>query len=105
MVLQDVFLFNGTIAENIAYSSRNATMAEIEAAARAAYAHDFIMAMPDGYDSYIGERGSGSPAARSNGSPLPGRSCVTRPSSSWTKPPPPWTWRRNARSSRPSITW
>ena len=57
MVLQDVFLFNGTIAENIAYSSRNATMAEIEAAARAAYAHDFIMAMPDGYDSYIGERG------------------------------------------------
>jgi ABC-type multidrug transport system fused ATPase/permease subunit len=57
MVLQDVFLFNGTIAENIAYSSRNATMAEIEAAARAAYAHDFIMAMPGGYDSYIGERG------------------------------------------------
>ncbi len=57
MVLQDVFLFNGTIAENIAYGSRNATMVEIEAAARAAYAHDFIMAMPDGYDSYIGERG------------------------------------------------
>src|SRR5690606_2517078 len=56
MVLQDVFLFNGTIAENIAYSSRNATMAEIEAAARAAYAHDFIMAMPDSYDRYIGER-------------------------------------------------
>ena len=57
IVLQDVFLFNGTIAENIAYSSRNATMAEIEAAARAAYAHDFILSMPGGYDSYIGERG------------------------------------------------
>lgn len=57
MVLQDVFLFNGTVAENIAYGKEGASQAEIEAAARIACAHEFITAMPDGYDTYIGERG------------------------------------------------
>lgn len=57
MVLQDVFLFNGTIAENIAYGNEKATMDDIINAAKIACAHDFIMQMPDGYDTYIGERG------------------------------------------------
>lgn len=57
MVLQDVFLFNGTIAENIAYSVKDATQEQIENAARIACADDFIRQMPDGYNTLIGERG------------------------------------------------
>ena len=56
-VLQDTFLFNGTIAENIGYAAANASMEEIEEAARAANIHDDIMAMPDGYETQVGERG------------------------------------------------
>lgn len=56
-VSQDVFLFNGTFAENIAYGTFNASQEEIENAATLAEAHDFIMAMPQGYKSKIGERG------------------------------------------------
>ncbi len=56
-VLQDTFLFNGTIAENIGYAMPDADMAEIQAAARAANIHEDIMAMPDGYDTQVGERG------------------------------------------------
>jgi ATP-binding cassette subfamily B protein len=55
MVLQDTWLFNGTIAENIAYGSGNATDKEIEEAARNAYADDFIRTLPDGYDTVLGE--------------------------------------------------
>lgn len=57
LVSQDVFLFHGTVAENIAYGRPDATPAEIEAAAKAAEAHDFVMALPDGYESIVGERG------------------------------------------------
>jgi len=57
MVLQDVFLFNGTIAENIAYSVKSATQAQIEEAAKISCAHDFITKMPNGYNTVIGERG------------------------------------------------
>jgi ATP-binding cassette subfamily B protein len=57
IVLQDPFLFYGTIAENIAYGKPGATRAEIIAAARAARAHEFILRLPDGYDSLVGERG------------------------------------------------
>ncbi|MBR3349135.1 MAG: ABC transporter ATP-binding protein [Solobacterium sp.] len=56
-VLQDTFLFNGTIAENIGYAAANASMEEIEEAAKAANIHDDIMAMPDGYETQVGERG------------------------------------------------
>ncbi|MBR0143617.1 MAG: ABC transporter ATP-binding protein [Clostridia bacterium] len=56
-VLQDTFLFNGTIAENIGYAAADTSMEEIEEAARAANIHDDIMAMPDGYDTEVGERG------------------------------------------------
>ncbi len=57
LVLQEPFLFFGTIAENIAYGKPNATRDEIVAAARAAHAHDFILRLPHGYDSVVGERG------------------------------------------------
>jgi subfamily B ATP-binding cassette protein MsbA len=57
IVTQETVLFDDTIAGNIAYGMPNATAAQIEAAARAANAHDFIAAMPDGYKTTIGERG------------------------------------------------
>ena len=57
IVQQDVFLFAGTIRENIAYGKPGATDAEIEQAARRAEIHDDIMKMPDGYNSVVGERG------------------------------------------------
>ncbi len=59
LVLQEPFLFFGTVAENIAYGRPEATRAEIVAAARAAHAHDFILRLPQGYDSIVGERGQG----------------------------------------------
>jgi subfamily B ATP-binding cassette protein MsbA len=58
LVSQDVVLFDDSIANNIAYGNlANTTRSEVEAAARAAYAHDFISAMPQGYDTSIGENG------------------------------------------------
>ncbi len=56
-VAQDVYLFSGSIRENIAYGKENATDEEITEAALLAGAHDFIKELPDGYDSYVGERG------------------------------------------------
>jgi len=57
LVLQEPVLFSTTIAENIAYGRDDATREEIEGAARSAAAHGFITALPDGYDSVVGERG------------------------------------------------
>ncbi|HEX5503293.1 MAG TPA: ABC transporter ATP-binding protein, partial [Thermomicrobiales bacterium] len=57
VVLQDVFLFNATIRENIAYGKPGATQEEIERAARIAQIHDFIVSLPDGYDTWVSERG------------------------------------------------
>ena len=59
LVLQEPFLFFGTIAENIAYGQPEASRQEIVAAARAAHAHDFILRLPQAYDSQVGERGQG----------------------------------------------
>lgn len=56
-VSQDVFLFHGTVRENIAYGKPGATQEEVAAAARAAEAHDFILGLPDGYETVVGERG------------------------------------------------
>jgi ATP-binding cassette subfamily B protein len=58
MVLQDTLLFDGTIRENIALSNPDADDEQIIAAAKVAFAHDFIMALPDGYNTRVGERGS-----------------------------------------------
>src|SRR5947209_6161350 len=57
LVPQETVLFNDTVRYNIAYSRTGATDAEIESAARAAHAHDFIMELPRGYDTIVGERG------------------------------------------------
>jgi ATP-binding cassette subfamily B protein len=59
LVLQEPFLFFGTIADNIAYGMPDASREQIVAAARAAHAHEFILRMPQGYDSLVGERGQG----------------------------------------------
>lgn len=58
IVLQESVLFAGTIRDNIAFGRPDATDAQIEAAARLADAHSFVLAMPDGYDTVVGERGS-----------------------------------------------
>ena len=57
VVLQEPFLFNGTIMENLVYAKRDATREEAMRAAKAANAHEFIIKLPDGYDSQVGERG------------------------------------------------
>ena len=57
LVLQDVFLFYGTVRENLLFGRPDASEAEIEAAAMAANAHEFISELPNGYDTLIGERG------------------------------------------------
>jgi ATP-binding cassette, subfamily B, bacterial len=58
IVLQEPFLFNGTIAENIAYGKPGADFEEVVEAAKAANAHNFVLSKPDGYDTMVGERGS-----------------------------------------------
>jgi len=57
IVQQDVFLFSATIRDNIAYGAVNASQAEIEEAAAAAHIHDWIVSLPEGYDTWVGERG------------------------------------------------
>jgi len=57
MVLQEPYLFHGTITDNIRYGNTDATNAQIVAAAKAANAHDFVVGFPDGYDTMVGERG------------------------------------------------
>ena len=57
VVAQDVYLFSGSVRENIAYGNEKATEDEIIEAAKLAGAHDFISSLPDGYDTYVGERG------------------------------------------------
>lgn len=58
IVQQDVYLFGGSISENIAYGRPDATAAEIEKAARRANIHEFVKSLPDGYDTFVGERGA-----------------------------------------------
>jgi ATP-binding cassette subfamily B protein/subfamily B ATP-binding cassette protein MsbA len=57
IVQQDVFLFDGSVRDNIAYARHDATDADVQDAARRANAHEFIVKLPDGYDTFIGERG------------------------------------------------
>ena len=71
IVQQDVYLFCGTIKENIAYGKPNASMDEIVDAARKANIHDFIESLPDGYDTFVENAEPVFPAVRNSGSPLP----------------------------------
>ena len=105
VVSQETYLLHTTVRENLRYAKPGATDAEIEDAARAAQIHDLIAGLPDGYDTMVGSRGTGSPAARSSASPSPGPCCATRACSCWTRPPAPWTPRPNAPSSRRSTPW
>ncbi|MFN8639265.1 MAG: ABC transporter ATP-binding protein [Dehalococcoidia bacterium] len=93
IVQQDLFLFIGTIGDNIAYGRPGATQQEIEAAAQAARIHDFIMSLPEGYNEWVGERASRSRAARSSASRSRARCSSTRAFSSSTTPPRAWTRR------------
>lgn len=58
IVLQETTLFSGTIRDNIAFGKPDATLEEVQAAAKSAAAHDFIMSFPEGYDTHVGERGT-----------------------------------------------
>jgi ATP-binding cassette subfamily B protein len=72
MVTQETYLFNDTIGNNLRYAKQNATQAELEAAAKAANIHDFIMGLENGYDTLTGERGYRLSGAKNNASPLRG---------------------------------
>ena len=73
LVTQETFLFHDTIFKNIQFGRLNATPEEVFEAARSAYAHDFIVAQPDGYETVIGDKGCLSPAANNNVWQLPAR--------------------------------
>lgn len=72
IVSQDIILFNGSIRDNIVYGKLNATDDEIIESAKAANAHDFISAFPDGYDSQIRSAESSFQADKNSALPLPG---------------------------------
>ena len=108
----DNFLFSGTLRENIAFARPDASPEDVEAAARAAQAHDFIAALPDGYDTVLGDRGvglSGGQRQRSRwrGRCWQGRRCccsTTRPATSMRSPRPPssTTWTPCATAAPPT---
>ena len=75
VMLQDTFIFSGNVRENIRYGKLDATDEEIEAAAKAVHAHEFIMELPDGYDTVVEERGSTCRPASASSSPS--RACCS----------------------------
>ena len=75
VMLQDTFIFSGNVRENIRYGKLDATDEEIVAAAKAVHAHEFIMELPDGYDTVVEERGSTCP--RANASSSRSRACCS----------------------------
>ncbi len=93
VVEQDVFLFDGTVTQNIGYARRDATMDQIQAAAQAANADEFIARLERRYDTLIGSAACACRAGRSSGSPSPGPFWRTRGSSSSTRPRATWTAR------------
>ncbi len=80
MMLQDTFLFTGTIMDNIRYGRLDATDEEVYAAARAVHADDFISQLPDGYDTEVKERGSSLSAGSASSSASRARFWPTRAS-------------------------
>ena len=81
MVFQSVYLFNDTVENNIKFwPPRTPPTEQVVAAAKAACCHDFIMALPDGYDTVLERAAALFPVERSSGSPSPGPCSKTRPS-------------------------
>ena len=87
LVPQDPVIFADSARENIRFGRPDATDAEVEEAAKAAAAHEFLAKLPDGYDTYVGERGVMFRVDKSNGSQSRGRFYVTRKSFCWMKRP------------------
>jgi ABC-type transport system involved in Fe-S cluster assembly fused permease/ATPase subunit len=87
IVTQETFLFHDTIYENIRYGRLDATEAEIQAAAKLAYAHDFILAQPEGYDTMSEIRAACFRAVNSSDWRLRGRCSRTRRYCCWTRRP------------------
>ena len=87
MVSQDVQLFHRTVMENIRYGRPEARDEEVREAARAAYADDFIMAMPLGYERWSVSAACASPAGSASAWRLRAPSCATRRSCFWTRRP------------------
>lgn len=102
-VLQDTFLFNGSIEENIGYARPEASHAEIVEAARAAHIHDDILAMPDGYSTQVGERGLRLSGGQKQRVAIARAILRRSPSSSWMRPLPRSMWKPSGRFSRRSM--
>ena len=100
LVQQEVYLFGGTIRENIAYGKPGATDEEIIAAAKRPASTISSWSFPTATTPLWASGAQGFPAARSNGSPLPGYSLKIRLSRSWMRPPAPWTMKVNATSRK-----
>ncbi len=91
VVSQEVYLFNASVRDNIAYGREGASDADVIEAAQRAHADVFIQALPDGYDTAWASAGPGSPAVSARGSRWRARSSVTPRSCCWTRPPTRWT--------------
>ena len=102
LVSQESTLFNDTIRANIAYGRPGASDDEIESAAKAAAAHDFITDLADGYHSMVGESGLSSRAGSASASPSRARSSRTPPSCYWTKQHRRWMQAPNGWCKTPS---
>ena len=103
VVNQDTYLFHGTVEDNLRFGKADATAEELESAARAANAHEFITRLPDGYATVIGERGIRLSAGSASASRSPAPCSATRRSWSSTRRSRRWT-PRTRRSSSPRST-
>lgn len=103
LVLQETFLFHATLRENLLYGRPDATELELTKAVRDAALEPVVSALPDGFETVIGDRGHRLSGGSDREWPLPGRSSRTRQSSSSTKPPPTSTPSRRSSSRRRSL--
>ena len=91
MVFQNVYLFHDTIRANICFGKPDASEAEMIAAAKKARCHDFVIALPNGYDTVVGEGGGSFSGGEKQRISIAQAILKDAPSSSWTRPPPAWT--------------